>query len=369
MKIIHTADVHQGKVFAGLGSKGSALRAAQMDTFKGIVELVISEEADALIIAGDFYESNAVSARLVAETIRRFKMVDPIPVFILPGTHDLQDDACVYKRREFREASNVYVFGIDGASFSIGDVIFHGRANTTKGGAVRPLKELKPDPEASANVAVVHAGIAIPGKSSPDDFLVTQREIAKSGMDYVALGHWHSLGDYSSGGVQAWYPGAPEQLKFGEDDAGNVLLVELGNGKVTVEPHRVGRYNWVEKAIDVSKYPPGDPLESEILTSAGNNVLLKVTLKGVLPKGTEIDTLALEDMLADEFFHLQIDGKGVGLPLEDLDSIFAAGTVGARYVQQLQEQIDKAQSSEERERLEKALYRGAGYLSGEMEVV
>lgn len=369
MKIIHTADNHLGHQFVGLGPKGSALRAAQMDTFKATAELVVSEEADVLIIAGDAVDSNEVSSQLVKKTIRCFKELDPVPVLVNPGTHDVLDDTSVYHRQEFREVSNVHVFGIDGASFSLGDVTFHGRANTTKGGAVRPLKELRPDPEAAANVAVVHAGIAIPGKSSSDDFLVTQREIAKSGMDYVALGHWHSMGDFSTGGVQAWYPGAPEQLKFGEDGAGNVLLVELGNGKVTVEPHRVGRFTWVEQTIDVSKYPPGDPLESEILTSAGNNVLLKVTLKGVLPKGTEIDTVSLEDMLADEFFHLQIEGQGVGLPLEDLDSIFAAGTVGARYVQQLQEQIDRAQSSEERERLEKALYRGAGYLSGEMEVV
>ena len=369
MRFVHLADVHLGRPYTGLGKKGDALRNELMKTLERVVKLVIAEEVDCLIIAGDLFDSNAVSARLVAKAISVLTRLDPVPVFILPGTHDVMDETCVYHRREFREAGNIHVFGIDRTSFEVRDAAVHGRANDTKQGA-RPLKEVKPNPDAAANVAVVHASIKIPGKSSADDYLVKPEDIATSGMDYVALGHWHRTGDYSSGGVSAWYSGSPEPLKFDEGDgAGNVLLVEVGDGKTVVEPRHVGHFSWLEKSIDVSKFPPGDSLDSEILASAGDKTLLKVSLKGVLPPGTDIDYAYIEESLSEEFFHLQIDASRVGFHLEDLDNLFPAGTVGSLYVQQIRQQIRKAKKPEEKALLEEGLYRGAGYLSGDLEVV
>jgi len=369
MKILHSGDWHLGRPFVGLGTKGSKLRDAQMSTVKEIIGVASAEEVDAMVIAGDAFDSNEVSGLLVKRVVSLLESLHPIPVFVLPGTHDVLDETCVYHRREFREAGNIHVFGIDGTSFEVGGVAIHGRANDTKQGA-RPLKEVKPNPDVVANVAAVHASIKIPGKSSADDYLVTPEDIAGSDMDYVALGHWHSKGDYSSAGVSAWYSGAPEPLKFDEGNgAGNVLLVEVGDGKTVVEPRHVGHFSWLEKSIDVSKFPPGDSLESEILASAGDKTLLKVSLKGVLPPGTDIDYAYIEESLSEEFFHLQIDASRVGFHLEDLDNLFVAGTVGSLYVQQIRQQIRKAKKPEEKALLEEGLYRGAGYLSGDLEVV
>ncbi len=39
---------------------------------------------------------------------------------------------------------------------------------------------------------MVHGAIAIPDRTDRDEVVVTKEEIAATGLDYLALGHWHS---------------------------------------------------------------------------------------------------------------------------------------------------------------------------------
>jgi hypothetical protein len=60
-------------------------------------------------------------------------------------------------------------------------------------------------------------------RSSP----ITDDDIAATGADYVALGHWHTLTDVSAGGVPAWYAGSP-MMSWSD---GVALLVDLVPGQ------------------------------------------------------------------------------------------------------------------------------------------
>ena len=365
MKILHTADLHLGRTYRGLGAKGEQLRRAQMETLGRIVDLAASEACDCVVVAGDLFDSNEVSGRLVRQSLVLFNRLD-CDVLVLAGTHDPLTGSSVYHRPEFKDAGNVRVFGVHGTSFEVAGFHIHGCPLDGSCGA-RPLRDLKPDQEAEGNVALAHGSIQIPSKSSDDDSIVTRQEISTSGLDYVALGHWHKTADYSSGGVSAWYPGTPEALKFGESEGqGNVLLVTIDCGQVKVEARRVGRFSWVEKTIDVSVFPPGGALEDEIRSDAGEDVLARVKLTGTLPKGARVDVDELTEALEADFFHLEIDAGGVGRRQEDVE-VFPQGTLPALYVERLREIIKKAEGRD-RERLEEALYRGASVLAGEREV-
>jgi DNA repair exonuclease SbcCD nuclease subunit len=367
MRLLHTADLHLGRAFAGLGTKGEQLRRAQMETLGRIVDLAASEACDCVVVAGDLFDSNEVSGRLLRQTISLFNRLD-VDTFVLPGTHDCLNDLSVFIRPEFKDAGNIRVFGVHGSSFEIGTWRIHGRP-LDGGCGTRPLKGLEPDLEAEGNVAVVHASIQIPGKSSADDAVISQQEISKSGMAYICLGHWHKAGDYSGGQVGAWYPGSPEVLKYGEADGpGSVLLVTLDCGKITVEPRQVGRYSWIEKAIDVSVFGPDDALESEIRTAAGKDTLLRVRLTGLLQKGARIDVEELMETLEEDFFHLEITADRLGHRPENLVGLFPKGSLGAIYVQNIENQIKKAKG-QDKERLQEALFRGAAVLAGDREVV
>lgn len=368
MKFIHTADLHLGKSFPIVGDKGSLLREAQLNTLARIMELAESNAVDFILFAGDLFDSNEVSKRIVQKTIRLLNNIEPIPVFILPGTHDLLNEESIYKRNEFR-GGNIKIFGIDGTSIKIKNTIIHGRPNDTKQGGIHPLKELNHDPDAKFNVAAIHASVKIESKASPDDYLVTASEIANSGMDYVAIGHWHKKMDFSEKKVDAWYSGAPEATKFDEaEKAGFVLLVELGKAGVKVEEKKVGEYTWIDKSINVSISPPGKSLNSEIEALKGEKTLLRLRLKGTIPKGYEIDADLLEENFADDFFYFEVDSSKVGYPIKDVDQVFAKGTIGGLYVSRLKELIRKAKDKEEKAMFEEALYLGSGYILGDLEV-
>lgn len=369
MRFIHTADLHLGKPFSGMGEKGGALRAARFDTLGRIVELAQSERADCLVIAGDLFDSNEVRRETVRKTAELLSRIDPTPVLILPGTHDVLDEGSVFRTEWLAACPNVKVFGVDGPTFKVGETAFHGRANDTRQGGVHPLTTLAPDPSARHNVAVAHASVEIEGKSSPEDYLVEPGELASSGMEYVALGHWHRKGEFSSEEVVAWFCGAPEATKYDESDgAGYVLLVELGDGRPSVKPLRVGTFEWKEKTLDVSTCPPGGPLESEIRSLQGDRVILRLRIKGTLQGGEELDAGALEEEFEGAFYHLEIDDSRVRYPLEDVEGLFASGTVGDLYVSRMKALAAEAETDDERAVLEKALSLGAGYISGRLEV-
>ena len=66
--LLHTADWQIGKQFANVpGDPGAALRLQRLDTVKAIAGLAKERAVDAVLVAGDVFEDNAVSD----ETLRR----------------------------------------------------------------------------------------------------------------------------------------------------------------------------------------------------------------------------------------------------------------------------------------------------------
>lgn len=367
MRFIHTADIHLGKSFAFLGEKGKQMREAQLGTLQRIADLARHESVDFMVIAGDLFESNEVSNQLVEKSVRILKSIAPVRILILPGTHDLLDEGSVYKRQVFR-GENIIIFGIDGHVARINDVAIHGRANTTKQGGVHPLKGIKPDPESKFNVGVAHASIEIEGKASPNDYLISPEEIAESKMDYIALGHWHRMSDFSCAKTHAWYCGSPEATKFDEaDKAGNVLLVTIDN-EIEVEPRRVGQYEWLERELDIGISTPGDPLSLEIGRLEGKNVLLRLRLKGTLPEGHILDVNSIESEFGEKFFFLSVDDRNVRYSLTEIEQTFAEGTIGSLFVARLEELIGQSKAEEEKALLTEALRLGGNYIARKQEV-
>ncbi len=363
MRFLHTADLHLGRSFTLLGGKGERAREIQWETFRRITELCRSRNIEFLLIAGDLFDSNEVSDRLAGRVARELQELAPMPVLILPGTHDVLDEGSVYRRELFkRDSSNIFVFGLHGETCRVGNTAVHGYANITKQGGVHPLAGLAANREAIFNVAAVHGSLTIEGKHSPDDYVVEEAEIEDSGMDYVALGHWHSEYRLPTQ-VPACFSGAPEPTAFGEK-AGQVLIVELGEGPAGIERVEVGGLHWLSVDIDVGLNPPGGPLEKEVASLASPDVVLRLKLLGTWPSDINPDVEALEEEFAGECFHLEVDGSGTTFPLEEVDGLFAAGTVGARFVEDMRDRIAVAGSEEGRALLEEALYLGAGFIFG-----
>ena len=176
--------------------------------------------------------------RLVAAKIR---------TVIIPGTHDVYDRASIYRVHDLAALAGsmpdddlVTVLTPDRPSVHLAacDVIVHGPVFATKRAPHSPLRDLKVVGGAGAtwHIGIVHGSLSIPDKTDRDEVVFTREEIEGTGLDYLALGHWHSAQQGKAGSTTWAYSGAPEPVAVTQDGAGKALLVELNevNGTRTV---------------------------------------------------------------------------------------------------------------------------------------
>src|SRR5207247_2478007 len=106
------------------------------------------------------------------------------------------------------------------------------------------------------HIAVLHGSIpSIIGRISEEDedFPMTVEELRNLGMDYIALGHWHSL--YPDPTTESdspfYYSGASEPTGFGERKSGYALLVEMDETgrRVTATPTTQFHFVDIEREI------------------------------------------------------------------------------------------------------------------------
>jgi DNA repair exonuclease SbcCD nuclease subunit len=87
-RFIHTADWQIGKAFANfIGDPGADLRGQRIKTVERIAEVARENVVDAVLVAGDAFDSNDVSERTLVRTVEALKPFQGTWVF-LPGNHD-----------------------------------------------------------------------------------------------------------------------------------------------------------------------------------------------------------------------------------------------------------------------------------------
>lgn len=371
---IHTGDLHLGRPFRRLGALGKEIRKAQFRTLTNIVDTVKQTRSDFLVVAGDLFDTNSVSIRLVKDVLNCFASIAPVPVYIQPGTHDVFDSASVYRTilNSNILPTNVTVIPEEASEFRpVPDVGLFASANTTKRGGDRPLRRLSSlasGSDARYKVAVIHGSVDVPGLSiDPHEPLVGQDEIASSPFQYVAMGHWHKRQIWSQGGTEAIYCGTPETLEFDEmPSPGTVTVVSLGD-TVHAEERVVGTHKWVKVSLDLSLMPDANAIIHRANQEAGSRTLLRLELRGNLAgQDNWVDGLSVDNLveaIGSNFFHAEIDASR--LVLHDPDpGEFPPNSIGRAFHEIMAEKIDEAQDPAEKEILQEALRRGVLYLSG-----
>jgi DNA repair exonuclease SbcCD nuclease subunit len=367
IKLLHTADHQLGVKFSGFGEKGRQLRQAVKESLKATVDVALAEAVDVVLIAGDLFDSNAVSRNLVDEAVAHLKRLAPIPACILPGTHDCYDTSSVYRRPEFGDIPNIRIFTdeIRSIPFHDLDLTVYGGANLNPTGTESPLKGLEKNDETTYHVAMAHGEMAIEGKFAGDYYPIEQREIPASGMNYVALGHWHRYADFSQNEVKASYCGAPETLSFEEgEDSGYVLLVSMDESGTRVEKRRVGRYRWKTVDLEIEAFEGEQELLQEIRKHADPHTLLRVRLRGLKPVTWDVGEERLADEMEDSFFHLEVIAGELTTSLDPIRAgDFPETTIMGQFLRLMEKRLEAADPAE-KPVLEEALRRGFALLSG-----
>ncbi|MDP3024920.1 MAG: DNA repair exonuclease [candidate division Zixibacteria bacterium] len=373
IKILHTADIHLGAKFSGLGRSGDRVRAQLKKTFMKVIDLALEKNVDLLLVAGDLFNSNQISRATLGFILGEFARLGKIHVCLVPGTHDCYDNSSIYRNIEpslvppnfhlLVDEENPFVF------FEDLGVTVYGRPNRSNRGGESPLPALNQEFNSRFNLALAHGSFQIPSKSQEDDFPITLEELEKSGFDYVALGHWHSTQEVCKKPL-TYYSGSPEQLKFGEKDSGNVLLIELNEGLPRVEKIKTGELKWQEMELELDKFKNPSELLREIEKYEGEQNILKVRFKENLglkgfsePGSGEQDFSRLKEVLDDQFLHLELEQMPQPLNSDISSKNLPQHTVTGQFLKIMEEKISSA-NEENREKYQQAKILGYLYLSG-----
>lgn len=286
IKFLHTADLQLGMKAEDAGERGERLREARFDALQKIVSTAREDEVDFILIAGDMFEHNQVASRTVLRAVQLLQDAAPISVYILPGNHDWYDASSVYQRGEFSEAGNVTVLSAPEPVEVADGCTLYPCPVTERWSMADPTVWIPPrEDDARIRIGVAHGTLPIPGEERvlPIETDTAQRK----GLDYLALGHTHGLRLYDSGRIA--YPGTPEQTGFGEDGAGQVLVVSIEAGQPpSAEPRRTGALTWLtwDRTVAEPMDEAMSSLQDEIQAlDDGPNTLLRLRLDGTVSAG------------------------------------------------------------------------------------
>jgi DNA repair exonuclease SbcCD nuclease subunit len=210
---------------------------------------------DAVVVAGDVFDMPEPAElwwRPLVELLTE-RAWSTRKLVLLPGNHDPLTATSVWNNPQFLRALPpwVHVVGSDDFALPVGDdAIIHAVPCRRAAGQLDMADKLplRGAGDERIRIAVLH-GQTFEMEGWAANFRIARDTAAARGFDYVALGDTHALRRYPPDTSPMVYPGAPEPTRFGEVEAGNIVLAlfprRRRNPTVMVEP--VGHFRWHER--------------------------------------------------------------------------------------------------------------------------
>ena len=309
MRFLHTADWQIGMKATALGEAAARVREERLAAGWRIVEVARQRGAEFILIAGDLFEHNGVDRVLVqrvADILGSFSG----PVFIIPGNHDPLTRGSVWEHPAWRGWGNLHILREESPISVPGGTLYpcpvrerHSGRNPT---AWFPVEQGK-----TIRLGMAHGTVEGVRQDEPD-YPIPRDAAERSGLDYLALGHWHSSAIYraADGASRMAYSGTPEPTGFGERESGFVFLVEIpGPGTPpALAPARTGRLQWITVAEELRG--PGDltRLRERLEGLASPDfTLMDVVLSGLLTAQEREEVIRIHEILQSRFFWGKVD--------------------------------------------------------------
>lgn len=253
MRLLVSADTHLGSPIRSTALRnpalGERLKQVSRDTFRDIVELAISENVDALVLAGDIFDNDFPDLKsrafLIAQLVRAGAA--GVPTVLIRGNHDALLDHTAHGNL----GPDIHLLHKGNPSVEIVDVAFHGLSFDTRHAADSFLPDYPAPITGKTNVGLMHTSLG--GSPGHDPYApCSEQDLMAHGYDLWCLGHIHAPFERRSGSVLAVMPGIPQPRHFGERFGGSVALVTLGEGAPVLERRNVGHLRFVETLLDLT---------------------------------------------------------------------------------------------------------------------
>ena len=310
-RFVHTADVHLDSPLATLALRDPKLAeligGATRKAFVAIIDLCLSEQVDALIIAGDLYDGEQTSmktARFLADQLRRLDQAG-IATFVIRGNHDAESR--ITKELTLPELVKVFTGRAEAAPLSRGalEVMVHGVSFANKHAPESLLPKFRPPTPGSVNIGILHTSLG--GSPAHDRYApCAPAELHGADFDYWALGHIHQRA-VDVGRATIVMPGNPQGRDINEAGPKSATLVTIGDDrKIRVEERLTSVAEFQRVAVDLAAVEDWrealDRIERRLgvarSAAPSEHLVARLTLAGPTPLAWRLRADA--DLLAEE---------------------------------------------------------------------
>ncbi|MCK4547413.1 MAG: DNA repair exonuclease [Candidatus Eisenbacteria sp.] len=352
IRILHLADLHLGRSHSYLGDRATERKREADGVLRRVVDRVLKDpiEVDAVVIAGDLFETYKPEASLVGDVIRELRrLVDAgKTVITLPGNHDeLSYSDCVYLKHKDRWPGILVTSPqwsrVATVETAEGTCHFYGLAYQAgiTSGTLDTSIALEPE---GLHVAILHASVNLPGGDR--SIHTTSKELAGLGVDYVALGHIHKPDVIRLLNGLAVYPGLIEGSGFDDPGCSELTVVRLGDGNPRAERIPLETRRIETRDVDLGSLGDPDALREAIEEMADADLILRLVLMGAA--GFEPPSSLLQTELSDCFYHFEIDDGFTLMETSAVDAAAREETPLAIVIRTLREKERQAETEKDK---------------------
>lgn len=278
MKFVHIADVHLDMPFTSLKNNKDLVKRRRLEQkfiFRKAIDLVKSEKAEVLFIAGDLFENKFVEDDTIFYVISCLKELENVKVYITPGNHDPLIKSSPYNTFEWPD--NVFIFSSEVGMDTLDNINIYGIGFEDFEMDSTAVKDIEIE-EDKINILVTHA--TLDGASHKYHDVKTQW---LNKFDYVALGHIHMPKVDNS---KIIYPGSLVAGGFDETGEHGLVIGEITKEKLDIEFVKMDDMQFEVKEIDISNcLSPNEALDKLHL----RDNIYKIILTGI--RNTDVNTL------------------------------------------------------------------------------
>ncbi|CAD5371689.1 Metallophosphatase [Rubrivivax sp. A210] len=257
--LLHTADWQIGRQYGVFApDDAAALAEARYTAVERLAALATAEKVDAVVVAGDVFDAQTVSARSIRRLFNALAAYAG-PWVMIPGNHDaaLAESVWSHALRLQAVPDNVYLAlqprVVELAASRLALLCApltqrhtHGDLSDWFDGAETP--------DGWWRIGVAHGAVQglLADEIDSANPIAPDRAV-RARLDYLALGDWHGTKCIDA---RTWYSGTPEPDRFKGNDPGQALLVSLAEPGTPprVRPVAVAQFRWQQLAarLDVA---------------------------------------------------------------------------------------------------------------------
>jgi DNA repair exonuclease SbcCD nuclease subunit len=339
---------------------GNRRRQSLRDVFHDIVTRAGDWPADALLIAGDLFDQERVTRDTVTFIQTELKSISPIPVYISPGNHDPVIDDSPYMTELW--PANVTVFRKpewESVEHPNLDAVIHGFGFDGHEPSKNPFGELRIEDSQKEriHIAIAHGSERSHQPAGKSDYAPFHaHEAAVPGLNYLALGHFHSYtritGEFSTG---VCYAGSPEGLSFGESGMHHFLEIEVESGFARINEIPSSRMVYWEEDIACDEFKSSqDVIEAvrNVAKAHERKLIARIYLTGACEPTIQDEWGLIQDAVSLEFEYLDL--RNATAPAEDYGELAREETGLGLFVSRLNREISEAHQTPQQDKLIRA---------------